>query len=112
MEATSSQTKCQVFKTLLHIGERISYGFALRTENSAIFEGTEFSQSAPCVSAGKLCAQRTNLTILIKFLQSQNGRRCKKMQKDFAQVRNVFQLSTQRMRVNIVSRSSYKAKKR
>ena len=77
-------------KTPLHIGERITYGFALRTENSAIFEGTEFSQSAPCVSAGKLCAQRTNLTILIKFPRSQNGRRCKEMQKDFAQVRNVF----------------------
>ena len=35
------------------------YGL-LRTENSAIFEGTEFSQSAHYVSAGKLCAQGTN----------------------------------------------------
>ena len=60
------------------------------------------------------CARNapTKLTILKKFLRSQNGRRCKKMQKDFVQVRNVFQLSTQRMWVNIVSRSSYKAKKR
>ena len=33
---------------------------ALRTENAAIFEDTEFSQSAPCVSAGKLRSQRTN----------------------------------------------------
>ena len=45
------------------------------------------------------CARKapTKLIILKKFLRSQNGRRCKKMQKDFVQVRNVFQLPTQRM---------------
>ena len=42
---------------------------ALRTENSAIFEGTEFSQSAPCVSAEKNCARNapTKLTIFEKL---------------------------------------------